>query len=338
MSGDESSLRLRLEELWRNLAEEASQGRSLLSVDLPISADGLAVRLAIGPDGRHLLLPVQRGEERFLREDRRSSAVALLRHPLEIAGERRLYADVVCLRPELNGVFTALCSDILLRQEAYGGAPVSHAASALGEWRALFAGAGRQLTLQQLAGLFGELSILAALLRHNSHAARYWVGPDGNRHDFVWPARALEAKTTIASEGRKVRVHGLDQLEAPAESELFVVFQRLETAPSGGTTISELVERVCSMGEAAVILGRLELVGYRPQDAERYAHVTFNIVEELWFRVDSTLPRLVADSFVGGAPPRGIDEIHYTLDLAQTAPVHDPHTVDEILGEVAALP
>ena len=198
-------------------------------------------------------------------------------------------------------------------------------------------GAAQALTLQQLAGLFGELHLLVRLLENDDAAARYWVGPDQHRHDFVWPGTAIEAKTTIASEGRQVRVHGLDQLEPPEGGELFLVFQRLESLPSGGATVPELVERACCLGHAATILGRLELVGYRADDAERYGRVTFNQVEELWFEVDDAMPRLVKGAFKEDAVPAGIDEIHYTLDLMRAAPLHDTDRISAVVARVGEV-
>lgn len=258
MTHDDAALRRNLEDLWRQLGAEGTGDASLRSADLPVDGEERPLRLGLGPDGRRLLLPLRRGVEDELREDRRSSGLRLLRRPLQVDDERVMFADLVCLRPELDGVFTAVCADILLRQEAFGGPPIAHALRALSEWRSLFAGGGRHLTLQQLAGLFGELNILVSLLQHNPGAARFWLGPDGHRHDFVWPGSAVEAKTTISSEGRSVRVHGLDQLTPPAGSKLLVAFQRLETVPAGGVSIPELVERACSIGEARRILGRVK--------------------------------------------------------------------------------
>ena len=285
-----ADLRSELDRRWSDLAAEKDPPPgSLLTVDIPMEVGTTALLLGLGVDGRRLLIPLSEIEMANFREDQRGASVRLRRRALASEKEEDRYAELVCLRPELNGVFTALCADLLARFEAARTDDVLRLIrNTLSEWRALFAGTGRVLTLRRLTGLFGELSVLIRLLEHSASAIDTWVGPDQNRHDFLRGNLAIEVKTTLSDEGRQVRVHGLDQMEAPQGGRLLVAFKRLESKPEGGITVPQLIQQACELGDANAILGRAKAAaGYRAEDAGLYHDVGFVIDEERWYRVDS---------------------------------------------------
>jgi len=105
----------------------------------------------------------------------------------------------------------------------------------------LFATGTSALGPSRLAGLFGELVVLERLLERRGDAANLWTGPSGHRHDFTGVTRSVEVKTSTATEGRRVRIHGLDQLEAPSGAGLDLVWVRVEQNASG-RSVPALVE------------------------------------------------------------------------------------------------
>lgn len=332
MSTEEATLRKGLERRWSDLEDLAPPAvGGVLTVEVPVQVSAGPVLLGVGRDGRRLLAPLAPGGERRLREDRRSGGVRFVRRGLDTGQGPRWFADLVCLRPELNGVFGALCVDVLTRLEALPGEPETILRQALAEWRSLFAGSGRLLSVPRLAGLFGELTVLLRLLERSGDAFTTWVGPEGERHDFKRDHHAVECKTSLAHEGRRVRVHGLDQLEAPDGGRLLLAFLRVEALPGDGVSVPDLVERATAVVEEASLMNRLELVGYRPEDAEHYAAIRFATLDDLWFEVDDDFPRLTAGSFPEGPPPAVID-VDYTLDLSHALPLADESVVELFLA------
>jgi len=327
----ERDLRVELERRWRELEQhDVPPTGELLTVDLPADEAGRVLLLALGSDGRRMLVPLSRGHEHRLREDRRSAAVQLVRRPIEDPQGVRWFAELVCLRGELQGVFTALCSDVVQRLEVAEQAPAAAVLTdALDQWRALFAGSGRLLSAQRLAGLYGELVVLNLLLGHSADAASAWQGPTGAIHDFAWTGHAVEVKTTLSPDGRNVRVHGLDQLETPPDSRLLLAFHRVETVAAGGRSVPELVEQACVTGDQGQILGKLALAGYSTADAEHYRRIEFLSAEELWFEVDDGIPRLTHASLVN--LPEGVSAVHYTSDLSKATPIATAEPIQAFL-------
>ena len=80
------------------------------------------------------------------------------------------------------------------------------------------------------------------------HRVECWVGPTGGRHDFRRGAIAVEVKTTRAHTSRQVTIHGEDQLDAPDGGALHLHFVRLEEVPSGGASVTSLVDDLLTVG------------------------------------------------------------------------------------------
>jgi hypothetical protein len=332
MSAPEATLRGELERRWSDLEDlPAAAAGGVLTMEVPVTVSAGSVLLGVGRDGRRLLAPLAPGAEANLREDRRGGGVRFVRRGLDTGEGPRWFAELVCLRGDLNGVFGALCVDVLARLESAPRQPERTLHETLGEWRALFSGSGQLLSVRRLAGLFGELTVLLRLLERSDHALAAWVGPQGDRHDFTWSGHAVECKTSLADEGRRVRVHGLDQLEPPDAGRLLLAFLRVDGSPVEGVSVPELVERALPLVDGADLMNRLELVGYRPDDAEHYSKIRFTALDDLWFEVEGDFPGLTTGSFVGG-PPTEVTDVDYTLDLSRAVPLGDEGSVEDFLG------
>lgn len=278
---------------------------------------------AIDQDGlRHLLVPIE--PHTILKKGLNGPGLVLRSRPLEDGESYQTYADLSCGRSDLNDLFAGLCANVLKLIAAEPGDPIKILHTVIDRWRSLFATDGSLLGPKQQAGLFAELSVLVELLRVDSSAERLWRGPSGHRHDFSTDRRALEVKATITTEGHSVRVHGLDQLEAPIDGDLRLGFFRLAPTVNEGVGLVELVEAAVNLctDEAGLrtLLGR---AGYRSSDATSYADTRFEISEQAWYSVTEDFPRLTTADVAPAIGVPKVSDVHYTIDLSASAPLSE---------------
>ena len=306
------SLRHLLRDHWNALAAKPiGSARSMRVATLPVKGVGGPICAALDlNNGRHLLIPIGVNESA---PSEPQSNLQWRERGLEEDGRYVRFADLSCDRSDLVDVFNGLCGDVLVAIEGTPSRPLKAARAVVARWRALFATAPASLGAGQLAGLFGELLVLLRLLQSHGGATQLWTGPSGHRHDFTAAGRSIEVKTSQATEGRRIRVHGLDQLEQPAGAGLDLVWFRVERHATG-RSVAELVDELLSAADDEHgVLTRLAMAGYLVADQRQYAEIRFRVVEECWFEVDEAFPRIVPASFVGLVPP--VTDVHYTIDL-----------------------
>ncbi|WP_234435304.1 PD-(D/E)XK motif protein [Streptomyces sp. NRRL F-2747] len=323
MSSEETFRRI-MTQSWAGLEAEAPTGDGRLRVArLPV--DVVHGPLAVGIDyegRRHMLIPIP--SDRRLRAGLDGPGLRLRKRPLEDEETYQYYADLSCLRDDLGDLFTELCVEIMSAAEDLPENPVKALYRVLDRWRSLFRAHGTLLGPEQLAGLFGELIVLHRLLELDPSAHRLWVGPEGHRHDFLGATDAVEVKTSTADEGRRARIHGLDQLEAPTGGQLSLVWLGLRRAagPTVGDTVPGLVDRLLRLcDDESALLDSLARVGYRVPDAERYQDVRFVVREERWYRVGPEFPGLTAQALTAAGVPVSVLDVSYTVDLSGAVPL-----------------
>ncbi|MFF2390976.1 PD-(D/E)XK motif protein [Nocardia sp. NPDC058114] len=310
-----------LDDQWRRLERRPSAEASVVTVsDLPVPTANGSLAAGLDSEGsRHLLVPI--GAHQVVRKGLNGPVLQLRKRTLEHDGRVQDYADLTCLRRDLNDIFATLCADILVATEESSGNPVKVLYRVLDRWRALFLNPGPPLGTQQLAGLFGELVVLEILLEHDSGAIQLWKGPTGHRHDFATSVGALEVKTTTNPDGRSVRIHGLDQLEPPLGGILGLVWLRLEADVQGGIGFLELIKRVLDLSDdESEILTRLAAVGYRAADNDHYVHSRYSINEHHWYNVDVAFPRLTTVDLAAASISTNVRNVDYTIDLSGESP------------------
>ncbi|MFF1609792.1 PD-(D/E)XK motif protein [Amycolatopsis sp. NPDC058278] len=324
-------LREVVDDHWERLEEQHTSGpEHVRTSDLPVTTSLGPMLAAVDHAGnRHLLVPLS--AHQHVRLDRGGAALTVRERPLENDQTYERYADLGCLRRDLDEVFTGLVADVLTSVEEAPDRPLKSLYTVLGRWRALFQHSPAPLSADRLAGLFGELVVLNELLAGESTAVDFWTGPSGHRHDFTVGTRGIEVKTSTAATGRKVRIHGAEQLQPPPHGALDLVWVRVERVADQGSTISELVDRAHRTGDDDTkLLFKLAEAGYRPADADLYRNVRFAVREQRWYEVDDDFPRIAPSSV---AP--GIFDLDYTVDLDQQQPkVTD---VEEIRARIARI-
>ncbi|MFJ3244142.1 PD-(D/E)XK motif protein [Streptomyces sp. NPDC094154] len=338
MSGS-ADLRRVLDRHWAELdLTPLGPGAALRTSSLAVVTEHGPVSAATdGESLRHLLIPL-RGRRR-IPTGRIGGTLRVTERALEDEETYGRFADIVCIRRDLDDVFTALCADVLVALEADGRHPYRTTLAVVNRWRQLFSGVPRALTEAQEVGLAGELSVLLRLLDKNPGAVSLWAGPEGGRHDFSDSVRAVEVKSTYTtSERRTFDVHGLDQLERPQGGRLMLAWYRFERTPRG-RTVGELVAeaaRLC-VDETELWL-RLARVGYRRGQTDEEGALRLSPVEERWYEVDEAFPRLTTASLRKPVPD-GLLDVRYTVDLAGVpSPMLEHPAVEAFLDEMGRTP
>jgi hypothetical protein len=331
---NEDVLRKLIEDRWTALNAEQTRGeRSLRVSQLPVTSESRSLSVAVDHSGhRHLLVPIH--THRRVRPGLDGPVLRLVKRALEDEETYQTYADLACLRTDLNDVFTELCVDVLGATQDLPNNPTKALYRVLDRWKDLFRVQGVPLGPDQLAGLFGELTVLERLLEQDPSAHRIWRGPEGHRHDFTAGSIAVEVKATTSSEGRRPRIHGLDQLETPEGGALYLAWFRLQrkSVDNGGIAFVDLVEKVLRLcDDEGTLLDLLATVGYRPSDSDRYHDVRFAISEERWYRLGPDFPGLTGQALTEAGVPISILDVEYTIDLSGETPAPLPS------GQVAPL-
>ncbi|GGT91310.1 PD-(D/E)XK motif protein [Streptomyces lateritius] len=339
---NEDILRDLVEERWSALeaAQPSDEGR-LRVAQLPVAVEhGSPLAVGIDHNGcRHVLVPIT--ANRKVRPGIDGPVLRLRRRSLEDEDSYQTYADLACLRSDLNDLFTELCVDVVEAAERLPENPVKALHHVLDRWRALLQMQGAPLTGERLAGLFGELTVLNRLLARDPSAHRLWQGPTGHRHDFSSGRTALEIKSSTSAEGRRPRIHGLDQLDVPSDGSLSLVWLRLSRSTGSGSGIPfvELIDRALRLcDDEGSLLELLAAAGYHPSDAERYRGEGFAVAEERWYDVTSDFPGLTTGRLLAAGLPLSAMDVEYTIDLSGEAISPLTHTevsqvVEDMLRE-----
>nr|WTB31473.1 PD-(D/E)XK motif protein [Streptomyces sp. NBC_00830] len=316
---------------WTALEVEQTTGERRLRVTpLPVDTEQGPLVAAVDHRGyRHLLVPIH--AHRKIRLGLDGPVLQLRKRALEDEESYQNYADLGCLHNDFRDLFEELCVDVLDATGKMPENPVKALYAVLDRWKALFRTQGASLGPEQVAGLFGELVVLKQLLEKDPSAHRLWCGPHGYRHDFRAGTTAVEVKTSTSTEGRRPRIHGLDQLEAPEGGALWLTWFRLRrtTATDVGTGFAELIGQVLGLcDDESALIGLLADAGYRPADIDRYRDIRFSVSEERWYRVGPDFPGLRGETLVSAGVPVSVLNVEYTIDLSGESPA--PLELDQV--------
>ena len=316
-------VRTRLASAWSVLAARGvgvTDGLSAMPLH-PLAAGGRPLLAALDAKGfRHLLVPLP--PQAAAVEDARSAGVTLSTRTWMEEGNGIRYLDLVCLRPDLAGVFEGLAADVCIGVVRSDN-PGLVVAQRLDAWRELFEAPMAPWTPERLAGLAAELTVLRGLLELDPMASAAWSGPLGEAQDFRLGAHAIEIKATLSPEARVVAIHGWDQLEAPAGGDLRLGWFRMRSGGSG-TTVPDLARGCLQLAASpADLQARVDRLGLPASDPLAVS-TRFEIVEERWYDVGGTLPAIVPASFRDGHIPSGIVSLDYRIDLDGVAFSNEP--------------
>jgi hypothetical protein len=292
--------------------------------DSDVSVSGGSVRHAVDRLGRrHLLVPLADGEEAT--EDRNSYGVSLSgRELLDRNGTGR-YLDVSCEMVQLRDLFAVFSDDLLERLSAEHAPPAAVCSSVLERWRELFNPVrGALLSSEALVGLLAELHVLEQIAALSpSRAVRTWTGPDKARADFTGARAAVEVKATTGRDMVTVVIHGLRQLDQALLEDIYLHVEQVESVPTGGDSVPDVVSRLLSAGvDRAGLMRGLTAAGYLDSDTQAYQHMRFSVVSSTTFRVTTPgFPRLVPAALADPGLAEQVFRVTYTIDVTDSAAI-----------------
>lgn len=275
---------------------------------------GTEVRIALGSnDSPMLLLPVSTEELRQKLPEADGLAMAFARYKVTSASSG-YFLQVSNAEDKLESVFLDLVENICSRiQKGEGG--YSAVVRAIEEFRYLLSRVRVPVDRNRIVGLIGELFFLRRAFEYNSEAISCWTGPNCARRDFLFARAAFEIKTTERSTGRNIVVHSLAQLDSDDADDLFLMFYRVEENPAKGVTVGDLVSEIRNtLTSSEQFEEKLKAVGFVPAAEDSWNIIRWVLLDEQPYRVAEGFPRIIAASFVDGAPV-GVSGVNYQVDL-----------------------
>jgi hypothetical protein len=310
-----------LEPIWKEL-ESRYSGEEGVYRRLDLEHE-IGIRMAILSPGRTwaILVEISPDDVRALVPPRwRGMGVKLfpLAGPEPAMKHICLYVEA----PEHRPVFTALCSDIVRTLESSESKDrVRNLQQCFHRWSKFFERWGQEgMTQERQRGLFGELEFLELLLGGKlsaSDAVSSWKGCSGGVHDFAHGQRAVEVKTTISKEPRKVSISSERQLDNEHLRSLSLFVLTLQETEGEGMSLPDKVMSLRKSIEedvnaASLFEASLISAGYLDSDADRYPK-RYAIRKREAFSVRNEFPRIVSLS-------PGIGDLQYTVTVSACEP------------------
>lgn len=307
-----------LEREWAEI-RASGQGDGILEVPsrpTAVTTGYGQVRIAIGPLGEpRLLVPVGRPASGSTTAGSRN--LLFVRSSFRSGGKLEHFIDITLRNPQLTRVFTELVEEVLKRLES-GEGPEAAVHGTIQDFRNLLARTPEdEIPMTTLGGLVGELVILERLTAMRPEALDGWIGPIGQRHDFRRCDIAIEVKTSLRSDAKRVTIHGPEQLLPPTDGRLNLAHVRLEPVDGGPLSVAELHRAIVEHGADELVLDeRLAELGCRDPQAEGWNATRFTLEGIDIYAVATGFPSITPASFPGGVLPAGIVTLTYEIDLA----------------------
>lgn len=213
-------------------------------------------------------------------------------------------AALECTDANLVDTFLVLTLDLVSRLEATGSVSWSSLLSWVDEWQALLVQSGGLSPEQQL-GLWGELWVIFAAAEPDLLVSA-WRGPDGDPVDFFLEQIGVEVKVS-----RRAHVHQISQSQVarPVGDHMsYVLSLWVAPEPARGMSLVELIDvLLAKIADPAVLLKRIAILGYSPQDRDDYLTRYALLELPLWFCATDIPQVRVVDE--------GVAQLRYVVTL-----------------------
>ena len=162
-------------------------------------------------------------------------------------------------------------------------------------------------------GLYCELSYLESIIdRFGDETVLNWVGPEANKHDFIFDDYAVEVKSTSNQEQTIIKISNENQLDKFDLKNLFLKVYVMETNPRG-EYLHDIIKRICSKISNSEMYSRfltcLLLEGIEPLIYK--GKYCFKVVRDIDYEVDEKFPKIIRNNI-----PTEAFEVEYKLNLS----------------------
>lgn len=301
--------------LLRSKPDKISDEIGIPSFKLEVSTSYGHLRMALGGEGElRLLIPVDMTDR--VADNIKGEGLHIDTEVFVVDGKNTRFLDIVCHESTLESVFTELVSEIVRRIDE-GLNSLIAVEETITEFRRLLRRGGKQVNLEKIIGLIGELLLLRQIQAFNRSGWKGWLGSQKQRHDFIAGDTAIEVKTTSRAQKPVVTINAIDQLEAPGNGELYLMHYVLEQNQLGALHLPELAKEVTDQAsDPDEITKLLENEGYSSSLSELWGHKRFDLRNAVLYKVDDGFPRLTLNDLKDTSLPEGVSHVTYRVDLS----------------------
>lgn len=283
--------------------------------------DGSPFSIAIDNlNKRHLLFPLGDIQEAIF--DKKSNGInvegKIFRH---VGQEEKLYLDVCCIDSNGYVIFDLIIKEII-EQYTNGRSIQNSIKQTMNNWRNFWLhGLNERLSENAIKGLIGELWLLFFyILPKNKYFINNWLGPQGNKHDFVLNDIFIEVKTTSSKVGIVHKITNINQLSFLDYGKLFLFSLKLNKDDYAQNTLPLLVEKIedylsdCSY-LLEVFQQKLNQIGYYSIHSSEYDYFKFRVVNEGFYEVKEGFP-IITFKKLSYELQNGAMNVEYEIDLS----------------------
>jgi hypothetical protein len=182
-------------------------------------------------------------------------------------------------------------------------------------------------------GLYGELWFLRQVVipHFGLSSLRYWLGPEGANQDFSFEECAVEVKTTVAQNPRKLSISNENQLDETRLNKLFLMHLSIDVR-SNGETLPEIVESLRAIlgkdsSSRELFEKRLFQIGYLDIHAPKYSETSYKHRTSGYFKIEQDFPRIVPVDL-----KQGIVQVRYSIEISACRPyaIAEPEVIESI--------
>ncbi len=247
-----------------------------------------------------------------VRED--FSNAAIYCEQIDMNGENHKVLVLSSKSSSMDISFTNLCFDFVNPgdngeyRKALLASPVKWWAS----WKELL---GNKSIDERVYDVLGELAVLKYYAEKGFNPV--WNGPKQSSYDIETDEFFVEVKSSVNRTKKEVTISSIYQL-SNLNKKLYLTFCTFEITAQNGLSIDSLVNELKDLGyNVASINEELGKKGFGVGKSAR--RKTFLLHSMLQYEVDDKFPKLIEQSFVGGALPIGIIDVSYVVDLSGLA-------------------
>ncbi len=313
----------KIDGIWSDLAQKIQcdsnhkENRIYRRLDLE-KDNGIRLGVSIPGIKKELLIELtDRGQHSFF--DPKWAGLIITAIDLDIHQEKIPHLMLHILRQEHESVFLLVCADIVVT--LINIVKPEHRArelnNCLDKWSRFFHKHGFDgLGIEAQRGLFGEIYWMQRIINagmNKNKAVNAWQGCSGAYHDYIYQDGAVEVKTTISKEPRKVKINNERQLDDRVLEKMVLYVLSLQVLPSGGLTLPSLIEEIRfslsdNMSAKISFEQSLHEAGYI--DSHEYIYKdNYIIKKEESFLVRDGFPRIID-------MPSGTGDLSYSVSIS----------------------
>jgi hypothetical protein len=181
------------------------------------------------------------------------------------------------------------------------------------DWQLFMERAHRLLSVDRQVGLFGELLVLAELLRSEigPSAVRMWKGPSGAAFDFHIGDVGIEVKSTARKGAFVAHISSIEQLDNEC-TPMFLCTMRFEEHEDGASlpgVVAGLRSQLRAHGNVRALDALLITAGYLDEHAEHYGRRLL-LSDAKVFEVNAEFPSLARAMM-----PAAVRGVSYAMDI-----------------------